>query len=104
MFEPTKPRKSEVPAEQLPEQMQNELWHMIFMRPHKGLPLSSPQRFNFFKNPNQTLSVVHSQSEPYFSDSVTAPYIQAYEHVPFPNRLYVYDTGEELIMTLEEKN
>ncbi|GCF95018.1 hypothetical protein NRIC_29090 [Enterococcus florum] len=104
MFEASKPRHSEIETQELPEQMQNELWHMVFMRHHKGLPLTSPQRFNFFKNPNKTLSVVHSQMDPYFSDSVTAPYIADYEKVDFPSRIYVYDTGSDLVMTLTEKN
>ena len=33
MFEPTKPRRSEVPFNTVPEHMQQEIWHMIFMRP-----------------------------------------------------------------------
>lgn len=105
MFEPSKPRHSEIPFEIVPDQMQQEIWHMIFMRPLKGLPLTSPQRFHFFKNKlARTLSVVYSQSDPYFSDSITAPYVEAYETVEFPKVLYVYDTGNELLMTLDEKS
>ena len=104
MFEPTKPRRSEVPLNTVPEHMQQEIWHMIFMRPMKGLPLTSPQRFHFFKNKiARTLSVVYSQSEPYFSDGITAPYVEAYEEIEFPKIMYVYDDGNELIMTLDEK-
>jgi hypothetical protein len=52
----------------------------------------------------RTLSVVYSQSEPYFSDGITAPYVEAYDDIEFPKVMYVYDTGEELLMTLDEKN
>ena len=100
MFEPTKPRHSDVPF----EHMQQEIWHMIFMRPMKGLPLTSPQRFHFFKNKIAgTLSVVYSQSDPYFSDGITAPYVEAYKDIEFPKAMYVYDDGNELLMTLDEK-
>lgn len=105
MFEPTKTRRSDVPFSLVPEHMQQEIWHMIFMRPIKGLNLTSPQRFHFFKNKiAHTLSIVYSQSEPYFSDGITAPYVQDYEEVEFPRVMYVYDVGNELIMTLDEKN
>lgn len=103
MFESTKPRRSDVPFDVLPEEMQQEIWHMIFMRPMKGLALTSPQRFHFFKNRiDHTLSVVHSQAEPYFSDSISAPYVEAYEAINFPNIMYVYDQGDELVMTLNK--
>ncbi|MFC4771996.1 DUF960 family protein [Enterococcus hermanniensis] len=102
MFEPNKKRFSEVPFEIVPEQMQQEIWHMIFMRPQKGTPLTSPQRFHFFKNKmERTLSVVYSQADPYFSDNITAPYIEAYEDISFPSILYVYDKGSELWMSLQ---
>ncbi|OJG43414.1 hypothetical protein RV02_GL002617 [Enterococcus gilvus] len=105
LFEPKKTRRSDVPFTAIPEHMQQEIWHMIFMRPLKGLPLTSPQRFHFFKNKMaRTLSVVYSQSEPYFSDGITAPYVEAYDDIEFPKVMYVYDTGEELLMTLDEKN
>lgn len=104
MFEPSKPRRSEVPFESVPEQIQQEIWQLIFMRPMKGLPLTSPQRFHFFKNKlDHTLSLVYSQSDPYFSEGISAPYIAAYEEIVFPKVLYVYDTGSELLMTLNEK-
>lgn len=105
MFEPTKSRLSEIPFDRVPEHMQQEIWHMIFMRPLKGLPLNSPQRFHFFKNKIAgTLSVVYSQAEPYFSDSMTAPYVEAYKDIEFPSVMYVYDTGDGLIMTLNQKD
>lgn len=105
MFEPEKPRRSEVPFDLVPEQMQQEIWHMIFMRPMKGLQLTSPQRFHFFKNKTaQTLSVVYSQADPYFSDSITAPYVEQYEKIEFPKVMYVYDDGNEMLMTLDAKS
>lgn len=104
MFESTKEKKSELSADQLPLQMQSELWHLIFLRQHKGLQLTSPQRFNLFKDPHsQTLSVVHSQAEPYFSDSVSAPYIKTYATLEFPPRIFVYDQGDTLLMTTQAK-
>lgn len=105
MFEPTKPRRSEIPFDIIPEQMQQEIWHMIFMRPMKGIPLTSPQRFHFFKNKTvRTLSLVYSQTDPYFSDSITAPYVEEYENTEFPKVMYVYDDGEEMLMTLDVKS
>ncbi|MDU6522821.1 DUF960 family protein [Enterococcus devriesei] len=103
MFESAKTRHSDVPFDVVPEEMQQEIWHMIFMRPMKGLALTSPQRFHFFKNRmDHTLSVVHSQEEPYFSDSISAPYVEAYEAIKFPTIMYVYDDGDELLMTLNK--
>lgn len=60
--------------------------------------------FPFFKNKIAgTLSVVYSQSDPYFSDGITAPYVEAYKDIEFPKAMYVYDDGNELLMTLDEK-
>jgi hypothetical protein len=36
---------------------------------------------------------IYSQSEPYFSDGITAPYVEAYEEIEFPKIMYVYDDG-----------
>lgn len=100
MFENSKPFHSEVPQQALPKAIEMELWNMIFLRPQKGIALTSPQRFNFFRDPvNHTLSVVHSQREPYFSDNVTAPFAEELAQIKFPARIYVFDTGQELIMT-----
>ncbi|MBV7390827.1 MULTISPECIES: DUF960 family protein [Enterococcus] len=102
MFEQNKPIRSEISEDIIPKQIQLELWNMIFRRQQKGMTLVSPQRFNFFKDPvHQTLSVVHSQAEPAFSDNVTAPYIPEFANINFPSRVYIHDMGNEMVLKLD---
>ncbi len=75
-----------------------------FYASDEGVAAYLTTTFSLFKNKiARTLSVVYSQSEPYFSDGITAPYVEAYEEIEFPKIMYVYDDGNELIMTLDEK-